>query len=969
MNAPYHHKALPPGTQIREWVLEDVLGAGGFAIVYKGRGVYFGETVAIKEYFPSGITERLDGLTVTPSDSSSEETYTYGMQKFVDEARILWNLSRPERHPNLVCVRSLFESHGTAYMVMDFEDGVPLSRLLRAGRSFDEATLLDLIRPVAEGLSRAHRAGVFHRDIKPANILVNPGDKPVLIDFGSARFEVNQGTNTRLTFYTPPYAALEQYVRTYQQGPWTDIYALGVTLYQCITGSKPAEALERAHSDGGKRLSEQHWPGFSEQFLAAVDSAMEIWPQNRPKTLEEWLTQFPDPASAIRLDTLRLPEAALPEEAEPDDRDRTSYMAPPKPETADSPAGHPEESPARGFEAVQAAPAADEPPVVADPEPVHAPEVEAATEAAQTMQADQADATRIAAQSVPPEKAVEAAAPEPAAASGQPAENAQPVPPEPAAKAEPAPLQPAVSPESASHKVAKPAPAAPKGTTTKAPSLKAPSPKPASAKPATGEKPAAKIPWLVVGAGALAVAAGVALLLPKSPPAAPPASQPATAAPKVPTAADTLAALDTELDAAKAALQQLDSIAGQGLPLDQQEQIEQIRAEMADALAQMTQLRATAAAAPTPDAVQAARDRFAQLAAQVRTASEQAQALAKPAEGDAAGEPEDLASVQAAVRDVLDRGDRLRRAVDKDKRQFAQLMADGDRATASALGEKMQSASKNVDAAYARLQQLAQSTAGATDLATAAALRDQAAATYRAMLGDARFVGRSLIDVRKQHDSAKEQSAQLAAARSEFDAAAGQARRKLESCSTAATELASGDLRAVCDGRQQRLTQLAASAARASSADELRRSSAEVLAIGPSVDEAVNAARTRAQAPKATSPLTASDKRVLRDMFRKVSDQRSSLKTDYNKLRKTVEAAYAKASPGDPRVKQLSDSMAHIFASIEQLFKYADAVESAKSMEAGRKAAADFAALAASTDTEIKATLRAAQPMTGGSSQ
>src|SRR6201996_1639278 len=263
VNAPYSNKALPPGATLREWRLGDVLGVGGFGIVYKGRGAYFGELVAIKEYFPSAISDRIDDETVKPTDSSSEEIYALGLQKFVEEAKILWQLSHPERHPNIVNVRSLFEIHGTAYMVMDFESGVSLSQMLKDGRTFDEASLMALLRPIAEGLDRAHRAGVLHRDIKPANILVDDTGRPVLIDFGSARFESGQATNTKVTFYTPPYAAIEQYVKTYPQGPWTDIYALGVVLYQCVTGEKPLEVLERMHGDQDHKLSERSWPGFS----------------------------------------------------------------------------------------------------------------------------------------------------------------------------------------------------------------------------------------------------------------------------------------------------------------------------------------------------------------------------------------------------------------------------------------------------------------------------------------------------------------------------------------------------------------------------------------------------------------------------------------------------------------------------------------------------------------------------------
>jgi len=289
---PYHSKALPEGAILREWRLEGILGVGGFGIVYRAKGVYFGETVAIKEYFPSAICDRNASATVAPTDSASEEVYALGLEKFVEEAKVLWNLSKPDRHPNIVSVRSLFEAHGTAYLVMDFETGVPLSELLRAGRRFEEAELLALLRPIADGLDRAHRAGILHRDIKPANILIDDGGRPVLIDFGSARFDAGQATSTKVTFYTPPYAALEQYVKTYPQGPWTDIYALGVALYQCVTGEKPPEVLERLHAQSGEALSARQRPGFSRSFTRAVDAAMAIRPAERPQSIPEWLTLF-----------------------------------------------------------------------------------------------------------------------------------------------------------------------------------------------------------------------------------------------------------------------------------------------------------------------------------------------------------------------------------------------------------------------------------------------------------------------------------------------------------------------------------------------------------------------------------------------------------------------------------------------------------------------------------------------------
>ncbi|WP_309610278.1 protein kinase domain-containing protein [Sphingomonas sp.] len=316
MTKAYSNRALPAGTVLREWRLEEVLGVGGFGIVYKARGIYFDELVAIKEYFPGSISERDAEDTVVPIDSDAEEVHALGLKKFVEEAKLLWNLSTPTRHPNIVNVRSLFEIHGTAYMVMDFEDGVSLAKLLKQSARFNERSLLNIIRPIAEGLERAHRVGVLHRDIKPPNILINPDGRPVLIDFGSARFESADATSTTVTFHTPPYAAIEQYVKTYPQGPWTDVYALGVVVYECVAGEKPLEVLERLHGGHDKPLADSHWPGFSPRFLAAVDQAMRVPPKDRPQSISEWLALFEDKQEPAHEVTV---------EIEGDDEDATRF--------------------------------------------------------------------------------------------------------------------------------------------------------------------------------------------------------------------------------------------------------------------------------------------------------------------------------------------------------------------------------------------------------------------------------------------------------------------------------------------------------------------------------------------------------------------------------------------------------------------------------------------------------------------
>ena len=361
MSAPYHNKALREGAVLREWRLENVLGVGGFGIVYRGRGLYFDEVVAIKEYFPGAISDRVDETTVAPNDSSSEEVYNLGLSKFLEEAKILWNLSKPDRHPNIVAVRSLFQINGTAYMVMDYESGVSLSQMLKDGREFNEADLLAIVKPIGHGLDRAHRAGVLHRDIKPANILVDPVGRPVLIDFGSARFDSGQATSTKVTFYTPPYAAIEQYVKTYPQGPWTDIYALGVTLYECVAGKKPPEVLERLHGGLDEPLSEQARPGFSPAFIRAVEAAMAIKPADRPQSIEQWLRMF-DAQAPVNEEATRI--AVLRDNLEPP----RVVEKPPEPKKKKADAPPPVAAkPAKPAKRAKPVPAPLPPPAAADP--------------------------------------------------------------------------------------------------------------------------------------------------------------------------------------------------------------------------------------------------------------------------------------------------------------------------------------------------------------------------------------------------------------------------------------------------------------------------------------------------------------------------------------------------------------------------------------------------------------------------
>ena len=233
-----HRDALPPGTSLHTYVVEEIVGQGGFGIVYRARHGALRHRVAIKEYFPLALAVRENGV-VSPRGEPCEAPFEDGLQRFREEARLLVDF---EEHPNVVSCRDFFSGRGTAYMVMDFEDGRPLSQLLREreaqGRPFGEEDLRTVMIPLLKGLGSVHAEGVLHRDIKPANILIRRANQcPVLIDFGTAKHSLAERTRS-FAAYTEGYAALEQ-VGDGRLGPWTDIYGVGAVMWRMVAGGHP----------------------------------------------------------------------------------------------------------------------------------------------------------------------------------------------------------------------------------------------------------------------------------------------------------------------------------------------------------------------------------------------------------------------------------------------------------------------------------------------------------------------------------------------------------------------------------------------------------------------------------------------------------------------------------------------------------------------------------------------------------
>jgi hypothetical protein len=276
--------ALPKGYAVHEYRIDSVLGAGGFGLTYLATDANLNLKVALKEYLPPDFAERGEDSTVQPKPGEATESFQWGLQRFMDEARTLASF----RHPNIVRVMRFFEANRTGYMVMEFVEGKPLSEWIYARRPLPQIALLALCGPLLDGLEVIHKSGYLHRDIKPANIFMRGDGSPVLLDFGSARLLV--GGNQELTaVVSPGYAPLEQYHAHGKQGPWTDIYSFGGVLYWMLTGNKPVEAAARIRQDilaPAARAADGRV--YSPEFLAAVDWALKPNEDERPQSIAEF---------------------------------------------------------------------------------------------------------------------------------------------------------------------------------------------------------------------------------------------------------------------------------------------------------------------------------------------------------------------------------------------------------------------------------------------------------------------------------------------------------------------------------------------------------------------------------------------------------------------------------------------------------------------------------------------------------
>jgi serine/threonine protein kinase len=279
---------LPPGTRLGEFEITELVGEGGFGLVYAAHDHSLQRRVALKEYMPSSLAARAGGSQVQVKSQRHRETFEAGLKSFINEARLLASFD----HPSLVKVYRFWEANGTAYMVMPFLDGLTLKDVLRQmGSPPDEAWLRNVLGPLTEALLVIHAEQCYHRDIAPDNVMLMPGgNRWLLLDFGAARRVIGDMTQALTVILKPGYAPVEQYAEIpgMKQGPWTDVYALAAVVYFAIMGRTPPPSVGRLLNDTYVPLVQAAAGRYSERFLAAIDRALAVRPEERTQSIGEF---------------------------------------------------------------------------------------------------------------------------------------------------------------------------------------------------------------------------------------------------------------------------------------------------------------------------------------------------------------------------------------------------------------------------------------------------------------------------------------------------------------------------------------------------------------------------------------------------------------------------------------------------------------------------------------------------------
>lgn len=279
----YH---LDPGTFLNErYLIGTTIGAGGFGITYIAWDTVLDKKVAIKEYFPTEFCTRMAGESeVCPYDGEKTYQFEAGLNSFVDEAL---RLAKLNSLPNIVHIYDSFVYNYTAYIIMEYVDGKTLMQLLKENGPLPYEQVIEYMIPVLDVLEKVHQENMVHRDIAPDNIKVNHNGEVVLLDFGSARNATTHNSKSLSVLVKPGYSPWEQYRSQGNQGPWTDVYAIGAVMYHLITGKLPQDCSERIVKDELKTPTELGYP-IPENVENTIMNALNVKQEYRLQSAKEF---------------------------------------------------------------------------------------------------------------------------------------------------------------------------------------------------------------------------------------------------------------------------------------------------------------------------------------------------------------------------------------------------------------------------------------------------------------------------------------------------------------------------------------------------------------------------------------------------------------------------------------------------------------------------------------------------------
>lgn len=247
---PDNQLYLPPGTTLNNrYLIGKVIGVGGFGVVYLGWDSNLDVRVAVKEFLPKDIAGRSnDHVSLIPYSDKGTDDLQFGIQKFMEEAKAL---AKFQDHPGIVKVSESLSANNTAYMIMQYLDGMTLKEYLKRqpGERMPFGMAIKALTPIMDALREVHKAGFVHRDISPDNIFITHHKQVKLLDFGAARYAMGENSKSLTSILKQGYAPMEQYSTKGNQGPWTDVYAVSATLYRCITGDIPPDSMERVQEE------------------------------------------------------------------------------------------------------------------------------------------------------------------------------------------------------------------------------------------------------------------------------------------------------------------------------------------------------------------------------------------------------------------------------------------------------------------------------------------------------------------------------------------------------------------------------------------------------------------------------------------------------------------------------------------------------------------------------------------------